>query len=465
LAKVSESNIRETLRGKKKMATYKTPGVYMEEISNLPPSIAPVETAIPAFIGYTEKAIESLDRDLIHVPKRISSLQEYQAHFGVARPETTIVVTVRDRLVNGQTQRAIEVTPPATPSPFLMYYSIQLYFANGGGPCYIVSVNEYGISGTENQILVNDLNRGLTELEKEDEPTLIYFPDAGGLSGSVDTPSSENITDPITELRNELGSDKELLKFGAAYFPHLLTTMDYHYDESSLLIHHDAEEPEFNGCSLSKLKDSDRALYSEIPNKISLLPLILPPGSAVAGVYVHVDSSRGVWKAPANVEVKNVQKPVLDITNKDQEGLNVDSAGGKSVNAIRTFEGKGNLIWGARTLAGKDNEWRYVPVRRFFNFVEESVKKGTGRFVFEPNDANTWVRVKATIGNFLTTQWRNGALAGAKPDHAFFVKVGLGETMTSTDILEGRMNIEIGMAVVRPAEFIILKFSHIMQEA
>ena len=96
---------------------------------------------------------------------------------------------------------------------------------------------------------------------------------------------------------------------------------------------------------------------------------------------------------------------------------------------------------------------------------KESVKKATSQFVFEPNDANTWVKVRAMIENFLNLQWRAGALAGAKPDDAFFVRVGLGETMTAQDILEGKMNIEIGMAAVRPAEFIILKFSHKMQES
>ena len=107
-----------------------------------------------------------------------------------------------------------------------------------------------------------------------------------------------------------------------------------------------------------------------------------------------------------------------------------------------------------------ENEWRYVPVRRLYIFVEESVKKATEFVVFEPNDAKTWMRVKTMIENFLTSLWKKGALAGAKPEHAFFVKVGLGETMTYQDILNGIMNIEIGMAAVRPAEFIILKFSH-----
>jgi phage tail sheath protein FI len=144
--------------------------------------------------------------------------------------------------------------------------------------------------------------------------------------------------------------------------------------------------------------------------------------------------------------------------------MNVDSTG-KAINALRSFSGKGFLVWGARTLAGNDNEWRYVSVRRFFNMVEESVKRATEPFVFEPNDANTWVKVKSMIENFLAVQWRTGALVGAKPEDAYYVRVGLGTTMIAQDILEGRMIVEIGMAVVRPAEFIILRFSHKMQES
>ena len=192
---------------------------------------------------------------------------------------------------------------------------------------------------------------------------------------------------------------------------------------------------------------------------------LLPPSSAVAGIYASVDSDRGVFKAPANVSINSVSKPTLNITISENDRLNVDVGAGKSINAIKAFTGKGTLVWGSRTLAGNDNEWRYIPVRRFFIFAEESIKKATEPFVFEPNDANTWTKVKAMITNFLTIQWRAGALAGAKPSQAFYVKAGLGETMTSVDILEGRLIVEVGLAVVRPAEFIILRFSHKMQEA
>jgi phage tail sheath protein FI len=191
---------------------------------------------------------------------------------------------------------------------------------------------------------------------------------------------------------------------------------------------------------------------------------MLPPSGAVAGVYAATDRSRGVWKAPANVSLRGVAGPTYKLDDQEQSELNVHSTG-KSINAIRAFTGKGILVWGARTLAGNDNEWRYVNVRRFFIFVEESTKKATAPFVFEANDANTWVRVRAMIENFLVIQWRQGALAGSTPKDAFYVKVGLGETMSAQDILEGRMIVEIGMAAVRPAEFIILRFSHKMQES
>lgn len=191
----------------------------------------------------------------------------------------------------------------------------------------------------------------------------------------------------------------------------------------------------------------------------------MPPSGAIAGVYAAVDAARGVHKAPANVSLNNVDSLTAAITAAEQGELNIDSTAGKSVNAIRSFVGRGILVWGARTLDGNSNEWRYVNVRRFFNMVEESTKKASERFVFEPNDKNTWVKVQGMIQNFLLLQWRNGALQGSIPDQAFFVKVGLGQTMTALDVLEGRMIVEIGMAVVRPAEFIILRFSHKLPEA
>lgn len=224
------------------------------------------------------------------------------------------------------------------------------------------------------------------------------------------------------------------------------------------------DELVFQSTQAEKVLFSTHPFFKSIYDRIRREMSLIPPSGAVTGVYAATDRTRGVWKAPANVSLRAVVAPAVKINDQDQGSLNVHETG-KSINAIRAFTGKGILVWGARTLAGNDNEWRYVNVRRFFIMVEESVKKATEPFVFEGNDANTWVRVRAMIENFLTIQWRQGALAGATPKEAFYVKVGLGETMTAQDILEGRMIVEIGMAAVRPAEFIILRFSHKMQES
>ncbi|CAL2086707.1 phage tail sheath C-terminal domain-containing protein [Tenacibaculum sp. 190524A05c] len=670
------------------MSAYKTPGVYVEEIVKFPPSVAQVETAIPAFIGYTEKAKKKIDGDLANKPTRISSLLEYETYFGFARKETGITVTVTDTHVDGEQDRTLKVEAPTSPKPYLMYYAMQMYFANGGGPCYIVSVDTYvNDLGNENSISFDDLNDGLDKLRKEDEPTLIVFPDAKKLSevdfytlynnaliqcnemqdrfAIIDTHTSTDSVADALAARNRLNLEKDYLKYGAVYYPHLKTILDYRYDEESIEITHTTDLPsaiaeataqleaykvdfaaendllrdtsdadlgyigvakkkitddldaadftgetyatlktrvselsttvekvigslnnltsmagliedsgnaaansvkdevgdadpiytditgqvttinnffvgtdkvnevsealqlaldniskanskakletqvnaistelnkvyvhastdvftdaegeldtlisnvkagdstdvnngELNGRTLKSIENIYSQVYNEIKTEIGALPVELPPSSTMAGIYARVDSDRGVWKAPANVGTNYVLEPSLQISSDEQRDLNVDAVAGKSINAIRTFVGKGNLVWGARTLAGNDNEWRYVSVRRFFNMAEESIKKATEQFVFEPNDKNTWVRVKAMIDNFLTQQWRVGALAGPTPDKAFYVSVGLGETMTAQDILEGNMIIEIGMAVVRPAEFIILKFSHKMQEA
>jgi phage tail sheath protein FI len=288
-------------------------------------------------------------------------------------------------------------------------------------------------------------------------------------------------------IRERFGNND--LKYAAAYFPGLQTNYTYRigYDEivKEGAVVKDGEpafkvtdlfiESLYNAITAAALDEEKQEaidtlceidpVYQAIADACEKETRALPPGGAIAGVYASVDRDRGVWKAPANVSLSSVIGPVFNLTDAENGELNVDSGTGKSINAIRAFTGKGTMVWGARTLAGNDNEWRYIPVRRFFIMVEESVKKATEQFVFEPNDANTWVKVRAMIENFLTLQWRAGALAGAKPEQAFYVRVGLGQTMTSQDILEGRMNIEIGMAAVRPAEFIILKFSHKMQEA
>ena len=191
----------------------------------------------------------------------------------------------------------------------------------------------------------------------------------------------------------------------------------------------------------------------------------LPPSGAMAGLFTMVDNSRGVWKAPANVSINMVSAPAINISYDEQQNLNVDPITGKSINVIREFPGIGTLVWGARTLDGNSQDWRYINVRRTLIMIEQSLKLAARAFVFEPNDANIWTAAKSMMNNFLTNLWKQGALAGAVPEQAFDVAIGLGSSMTATDILDGIMVITVKVAIVRPAEFIVITFQQQMQQS
>jgi uncharacterized protein len=205
--------------------------------------------------------------------------------------------------------------------------------------------------------------------------------------------------------------------------------------------------------------------YSQL-HDIALAKMnILPPSGAMAGAYTLVDNNKGVWHAPANISLATVNDTTLKITDLTQGPLNVDAATGKSVNAIRLFPGKGVIVWGARTLDGNSDDWRYVNVRRTLIMIEQSMKLAANDYVFEPNDANTWSLITSMLNNFLTNLWSQGALVGPTPQAAFSVAVGLGSTMTAEDILQGVMNISVKVAVSHPAEFIVITIQQQMQSA
>lgn len=203
-----------------------------------------------------------------------------------------------------------------------------------------------------------------------------------------------------------------------------------------------------------------KVLLETIKNRLNLLP----PSAALAGIYTMVDNTRGVWKAPANVSINSAVLPSVNITHEEQEDLNVPM-NGKALNAIRFFVGDGIKIWGARTLDGNSLDWRYINVRRTMIFLEESVKNAARAYVFEPNDATTWINMKSMIENFLRGIWKRGGLAGASPEDAYSVHVGLGDTMTPEDILEGVLRITVLVAISRPAEFIEITFQQQMQKS
>ncbi|WP_037599810.1 phage tail sheath family protein [Streptacidiphilus rugosus] len=178
----------------------------------------------------------------------------------------------------------------------------------------------------------------------------------------------------------------------------------------------------------------------------------VPPSGHMAGIWARNDASRGVHKAPANEIVRGAISVELNITKGEHDQLNP-----LGINCIRAFPGQGIRVWGARTLSS-DPEWRYLNVRRLFNFVEESILQGTNWVVFEPNDPKLWDSVKRTITMFLRTQWRAGALFGRSPDQAFFVKCDE-ENNPGSSRDQGILNVEIGIAPVKPAEFVVFRIS------
>jgi phage tail sheath protein FI len=204
--------------------------------------------------------------------------------------------------------------------------------------------------------------------------------------------------------------------------------------------------------------------FKTILGKVRILLNTLPPSAAMAGIYTAVDNSRGVWKAPANTSIASVVSPSVKLTHDDQEDLNL-TVTGKSVNAIRSFIGQGTIVWGARTLDGNSQDWRYINVRRTLIFIEQSVKYAAKAYVYEPNTANSWVLIKSMISSFLNDLWKAGGLVGASPEQAYQVEIGLGTTMTPNDILDGVMKISVKVAISRPAEFIVITFQQKMQES
>jgi uncharacterized protein len=192
--------------------------------------------------------------------------------------------------------------------------------------------------------------------------------------------------------------------------------------------------------------------WLEVMDPLTRRPVMVPPSGHMAGVWARTDNTRGVHKAPANEVVLGVNGLAFQVTHAEQGGLNQ-----RGINCIRAFPGRGIRVWGARTLSS-DPEWRYLNVRRLFNYVSESIMEGTQWAVFEPNDERLWIRLRIAVSSFLTRTWREGALFGATPDEAFYVKCD--EETNPPDVIDaGQVVMEIGISPVKPAEFVIFRIS------
>ncbi|MEY2705878.1 MAG: hypothetical protein RL407_1940 [Bacteroidota bacterium] len=495
-----------------------TPGVYIEEKSAFASSVVPVGTAIPVFLGYTQKAARGT-KSLKNVPTRISSFAEFEQFFGGA-PKVKFEISEDAGSVTGYSLKADAATR------YLLHSSVKFFYSNGGADCYILSVGDYSSGVKAKDFNDEGSGSGLPQLLKYNEPTLLAIPEATLLSQSecyslqqamlshcgyatksrfaildVYNGATERTyadDDVINQFREGVGAN--FLQWGAAYYPFVQTTIvssaDVNFTNISNLtdlieilskeVTEDLAAGRINEARANAIKDelakietastseeitSLQATLKVVSSKLnSILTTItetlnlLPPSAAMAGVYTMVDSSINVAKAPANLSLGSVISPSVQITSDTQEELNLP-LNGKAINAIRTFPGKGVLVWGARTMDGNSQDWRYISVRRTMTFLEQSIKAAAESYVFEPNNATTWSTLKATVTNFLLNQWQSGILAGQSPDDAFSVEIGLGITMTPNDILDGLMKMTIKVAIVRPAEFIVITFEQQQQKS
>jgi len=406
---------------------YLSPGVYVEEVDRGAKPIEGVGTAVAGFVGLAEKGP-------FNTPTLIANWSRFREIFG--------------DFIEGA----------------YLAHAVYGYFHNGGGSCYVVRVGKKmgnpapaeepaaeekkkeakapparkGKGGISAREFIGDPAKrtGLGGFEAVDEITMIAIPDlmAAYQSGDLEAKDvkavqsamlahCENmknrfaILDPVPDLNpqqintwrmQETGYDS---KYGALYYP-----------------------------------------WIQVTNPLNGTGLFVPPSGHIAGIYARSDTERGVHKAPANEVVRGAIGLALQVTKSEQDGLNPIG-----VNCIRAFPGRGIRVWGARTLSS-DPAWRYINVRRLFNFVEESIELGTQWVVFEPNDVDLWERVKRDITAFLTRVWRDGALFGTTPEEAFYVKCD--EELNPPETRDaGMLIIEIGLAPVKPAEFVIFRIS------
>ena len=497
------------------MGEYKTPGVYIKEQNAFGNSIVEAETAIPVFIGLTGKFPDKEPK-----PVRISSMTEYEKYFGGPQVHS-YTVSVTDSQPDNQTDKVVFVKcengkylqAKLQNTHCTLYYHLVMFFANGGSTCYVVSVGDYPNGNIDKDKITNTI---LPALKKVQDITLLVIPEAAQMTEGyadfykamlshcaannrfaiLDVPKDVEIDD----FRTNIGSN--FLAYGAAYYPWLETTVlsdnditedvmrvEKNLDLDAIVDKTGLKEGETHPLvkyvneafteldtlpdeqsKAAKRKEIHNALLQNLPaykllaKKVKDYLNLLPPSATMAGIYTMVDHSRGVWKAPANVSVSRADKPSKNITDNEQADLNMPM-NGKAINALRAFPGEGIKVWGARTLDGNSQDWRYVNVRRTMSFLEISVKNAARAYVFEPNDANTWINMKCMIENFLRSVWKRGGLAGSTPEEAYEVHVGLGDTMTADDILEGILRITVLVAVSRPAEFIEITFQQQMQKS
>ena len=399
------------------MPMYYAPGIYVEEVSTGTRSIQPVGSSTAAFVG-------EAPADTAHVNEAVAI--ENWTKF---------------------TREFVREGSASTP----LSHAVFGFFQNGGRRCYVVNTGKGQPIGGGGRS-----RRGLDVLESIDEVAIVAAPgftDAASYDALLS--HCENLKDrvAILDAAAEVKSIDLLTKVATSPAPRRPARR-----EGSEPAEPAAPAPAAEPTGY-RARTSDRgygAMYwpwitMRDPLSEKGAEVVVPPSGHVAGIYARTDAMRGVHKAPANETVRGALNVNYQVTREEQAELNQ-----VGINCIRFFTREGILVWGARTLADAASEWRYVNVRRLFNLVEESIGLGTRWVVFEPNDRTLWKSIERDIRAFLRLLWRDGALMGRTPDEAFFVQCNE-ETNPPESIDAGIVMTRIGIAPVKPAEFVVFR--------
>lgn len=389
------------------MPAYHAPDVYVEEVPSGPRPIEAVGTSTPGFVGVAPNA-----RARMNEAVAVNNWSQFMREF-------------------------MEEETSSTP----LSNAVFGFFQNGGTRCYVVNV------GRNNPITSTGRERaGLDVLEQIDQVAIVAAP------GYTDAASYDALLSHCEEMEDRVAILDAPETVPAINRLTEVATVSVEEGED------EDEEAESSGEGLRPRQSEGGygAFYYPwitIRDPFSSEVVNVPPSGHIAGIWARSDASRGVHKAPANETVRGALNVSYQLTRGEQAELN--PAG---VNCIRLFRDEGIKVWGARTVADSSSEWRYLNVRRLFNMIKESIAESTRWIVFEPNDPTLWKSIRRDVTAFLTLQWREGALMGNTPEEAFFVKCDE-ETNPPEVIDAGIVVTRIGIAPVKPAEFVVFRIS------
>jgi phage tail sheath protein FI len=408
------------------MPQYLSPGVYVEEVPGTPPIVG-VGTSTAGFIGVVDPSVAN---PAGYVPEGgAAGSTAFAMPFRPGRPLDPANPTAADHFDLAPVNEPRLVTSwPQFKNQFgdvqagnnTLAHAVYAFFNNGGTRCHVIRVDS--LTSTAN------VTAALKKLEAIDEIAIVAAP------GALDAGAQLSVIEHCENLKDRF----------AILDGQQTTTIDVGSIQGTV------RDSNYAALYFPRIQVFDPVTEKDATTKGLIF---IPSSGALAGIYARVDQERGVHKAPANEVVRGALGLEYLVSKNEQDGLNPDG-----INIIRSFEG--NIkVWGARTLGGDDNgEFKYNNVRRFMNFLRESLDEGTQFVVFEPNSPALWQRITRAVTAFLTNVWRDGALFGTTPEEAFYVKCD--ETTNPPEVRElGQVITEIGVAIVKPAEFVIFRIT------